>query len=138
MKGGSYKTDYNFEPQDEPWDSTNSKDIEWRNRADGQPFFGQVNLYRTHQSPYGRRRVGEADAHRVHDPAKIALPPYHPDTPAIREIWAEYHDRITEMDEKFAEILQMLEADGLNEEIEDDGSMIPYELTRRRNRVPGE
>ncbi len=130
MKGGSYKTDYNFEPQDEPWDSTNSKELEWRNRKNGQPFFGQVNLYRTHQSQYGRRRVGEVDSHRTHDPAKIVLPSYHPDTPAIREIWAEYHDRITEMDGQFAEILQMLEDDGLADDtivifLGDNGMGIP-------------
>ena len=129
-KGGAYKTDYNFEPQDEAWDSTRSKEIEWRNRKQDQPFFGQVNLARTHQSQYGRRKVGEADPRRVHDPAKIELPPYHPDTPAIREIWAEYHDRMTEMDEQFAAILQMLEDDGLNEDtfvifLGDNGMGIP-------------
>ena len=130
MKGGSYKTDYNFEPEDNPWDSTDSKEIEWRNRKEGQPFFGQVNLFRTHQSQYGRRKVGEADANRAHDPAKIVLPDYHPDTPAIREIWAEYHDRITEMDANFGTILQMLEDDGLADEtivifLGDNGMGIP-------------
>ncbi len=29
-----------------------------------------------------------------HDPAKIALPPYHPDTPIIRNKWAHYYDNI--------------------------------------------
>ncbi len=130
MKGGSYKTDYNFEPQDDLWDATHSTEIEWRNRKAGQPFFGQVNLYRTHQSQYGRRRVGEADPHRRHDPDQIELPPYHPESPAIREIWAEYHDRITEMDENFAAILQMLEADGLHDDtivifLGDNGMGIP-------------
>ena len=130
MKGGAYKTDYNFEPKDEPWDSTRSNDVEWRKRAEGQPFFGQVNLYRTHQSQYGLRKVGEADPQRAHDPAKIQLPPYHPDTPAIREIWAEYHDRITEMDGQFANILQMLEDDDLAEDtivifLGDNGMGIP-------------
>lgn len=104
----------NFEPRDDPWNSTQSKEIEWRNRASGQSFFGQVNLFRTHQSQYGRRRVGDPDPHRTHDPATIQLPPYHPDTPAVREIWAEYYDRITEMNEQFFHILQLLKADGLD------------------------
>ena len=130
MQGGAYKTDYNFEPQDDPWNSIRSGEIEWRKRAPGQPFFGQVNLKRTHQSQYGRRRVGEPDPHRTHDPATIQLPPYHPDTPAIREIWAEYHDRMTEMDEQFSHILQLLKADGLDENtivifLGDNGMGIP-------------
>jgi len=130
MQGGAYKTDYNFEPQDAPWNSTQSKEIEWRERAPRQPFFGQVNLFRTHQSQYGRRRVGEPDPHRTHDPATIQLPPYHPDTPAVREIWAEYHDRMTEMDEQFSHILQLLKNDGLDEDtivifLGDNGMGIP-------------
>jgi len=129
-RGGDYKTDYNFDPEDAPWDSTRSKDIEWRKRAPGQPFFGQVNLFRTHQSQYGRRLVGEQDPYRSHDPKSIQLPPYHPDTPAIREIWAEYHDRMTEMDEQFSYILRLLEDDGLEEDtmvifLGDNGMGIP-------------
>lgn len=130
MQGGSYKTDYNFDPEGAPWDAIKSHEIEWRNRSPGQPFFGQVNLARTHQSQYGRRRVGEHDPHRTHDPATIQLPPYHPDTPAVREIWAEYHDRITEMDGQFADILHLLEADGLADDtivifLGDNGMGIP-------------
>jgi N-sulfoglucosamine sulfohydrolase len=130
MEGGSYKTDYNFEPTDDPWDTIRSEEVEWRNRPAGKPFFGQVNLFRTHQSQYGRRLVGEADPHRTHDPGAIILPPYHPDTPAVREIWAEYHDRITEMDEQFSRILGFLEEDGLQNDtivifLGDNGMGIP-------------
>ncbi len=130
MQGGAYKTDYNFEPRDQPWDAVRSQQIQWRQRQPDQPFFGQVNLFRTHQSQYGRRQVGEADPHRTHDPARIVLPPYHPDTPAVREIWAEYHDRITEMDQQFAHLLDLLRADGLEENtivifLGDNGMGIP-------------
>jgi len=113
------KLDYNFEPKDQPWDKVGSKEIEWRHRKTGQPFFGQVNLFRTHQSQYGLRKVGAKDpkpAPFVHDPARIHLPPYLPDTPAAREIWAEYHDRISEMDAHFAELLKELGDDGLAED----------------------
>jgi len=109
-RGGKSKLDYNFEPKDRPWDKIGSKDIEWRHRAAGQPFFGQINLACTHQSQYGQRQVAAA---RVHDPAKVHVPPYHPDTPAVREIWAEYHDRITQMDGQFGALLKMLDDDGL-------------------------
>jgi arylsulfatase A-like enzyme len=122
-RGGSAKLDYNFEPKDQPWDKIGSKDIEWRHRAAGQPFFGQINLACTHQSQYGRRPPGsrppanakgaQPPAARVHDPAKVHVPLYHPDTPAVREIWAEYHDRITQMDGQFGTLLRMLADDGL-------------------------
>jgi arylsulfatase A-like enzyme len=116
MKGGSAKLDYNFDPQDQPWDKVGSKQIEWRNRPAGKPFFAQVNLPRTHQSQYGLRKVGQKDrkpAPFVHEPAKVHLPPYLPDGPAAREIWAEYHDRISEMDAQFAALLKLLADDGL-------------------------
>jgi arylsulfatase A-like enzyme len=122
-RGGGAKLDYNFEPKDQPWDKVGSKEIEWRHRAAGQPFFGQINLGCTHQSQYGRRSPGGEPAaeakrkpdpvERVHDPAKVQVPPNHPDTPAVREIWAQYHDRITQMDGQFGALLKMLADDGL-------------------------
>ena len=118
-KGGRYKLDYNFEPKDQPWDKIGSKEIEWRNRKPGQAFFGQINIFCTHQSQYGldvtkhKEMIPQPDWARVHDPAKVHVPPYHPDTPAIREIWRQYHDRVTQMDGEFAAILDMLKSDGL-------------------------
>ena len=127
--------------KDHPWDKIGSKEIEWRNRAAGQPFFGQINIFCTHQSRYGQRPPGgktvnpavydgEPAAERVHDPAKIVVPPYLPDTPAVREIWAEYHDRITQMDGQFAALLKMLADDGLADDtiiffIGDNGHGVP-------------
>jgi arylsulfatase A-like enzyme len=108
-RGGGQKTDYNFTPKDQPWDKIGSKEIEWRHRAAGQPFFGQINIACTHQSQYGQRKAKT----RTHDPAKVRVPPYHPDTPAVREIWAEYHDRVTQMDGEFAALLKMLDDDNL-------------------------
>ena len=35
---------------------------------------------------------------RVHDPAKVRVPAYHPDTPEVRHDWAQYYDKITAMD----------------------------------------
>jgi len=134
-KGGSAKLDYNFTPEDAPWDKVGSNEVQWRNRKPGQPFFGQINLSCTHQSQYGRRapgtrleasksderpstktpaaKRGKPAAEPVHDPAEVHVPPYHPDTPAVREIWADYHDRITQMDQQFGELLKQLEADDL-------------------------
>ncbi len=130
---GTAKLDYNFQPQGKPWDKVGSQQIEWRNRPAGQPFFGQINLPCTHQSQYGKRKPGASVPGQkgiVHDPAKIRVPPYHPDTPAVREIWAEYHDRITQMDQQFGALLKQLKEDGLAEEtivffFGDNGQGIP-------------
>lgn len=140
IKGSAPKLDYEFDPRDEPWSKIGSKQIEWRNRAAGQPFFGQINIWCTHQSKYGQRQPGspqqpndpthEGVAKRVHDPATITVPPYLPDTPAVREIWAEYQDRITQMDGRFAELMRWLEEDGLVDDtivffIGDNGHGVP-------------
>lgn len=109
---GSSKTDYNFTPHDDPWHSLGADAITWRNRAAGQPFFGQVNIPVSHQSQYGLRPPGASAAGR-RDPSAIRVPPYHPDSPAIREIWAEYHERVTLMDGMFGALMKSLEDDGL-------------------------
>jgi len=51
-----------------------------------------------------------------HDPAKVKVPPFHPDVPESRRNWATYHDLITGMDLKVADVLKQLEEDGLAEE----------------------
>ena len=33
-----------------------------------------------------------------HDPAKVRIPAYHPETPEVRKDWAQYYDIITEAD----------------------------------------
>ena len=47
-----------------------------------------------------------------HDPAKVILPPYHPDTPEIRHDWAQYYDKIEEMDAWVGQILKDLKDSG--------------------------
>jgi uncharacterized sulfatase len=101
------KKDYNLEEPVEVW-SESSKQAHWRNRAEGQPFFAIFNFTTTHESQI-RRRPHEL----THDPAKAPLPPYHPDTPEVRQDWAQYYDNITTMDGQAAKVLAELEADGL-------------------------
>ena len=50
-----------------------------------------------------------------HDSAKVKLPPYHPDTPEVRHDWAQFYDKIEDMDTQVAQILQELEEAGLAE-----------------------
>lgn len=101
------KEDYNLEKPGQVWDESNGR-AHWRNRRPGQPFFAIFNFTVTHESQV-RKRPHKA----VHDPAKVALPAYHPDTPEVRQDWAQYHDKITEMDRLAGKVLQELDNDGL-------------------------
>ncbi|MGC4049620.1 MAG: sulfatase [Paludibaculum sp.] len=101
------KEDYNLEKPAGTWDDS-SKKGHWRNRAPGQPFFSVFNLEITHESQIRKR------PHTlVHDPAKVRIPAYHPDTPEVRHDWAQYYDNITTMDGQAGRILADLKSDGL-------------------------
>jgi uncharacterized sulfatase len=112
------KEDYNFKTPAGSWDDS-SRTAHWRKRKPGQPFFAVFNDLVTHESLI--RQPDEAfqkDTKRLtaaqrHDPAKVRVPPYHPDTPAVRQDWARYHDLITAMDYNVADLLADLEKDGL-------------------------
>jgi uncharacterized sulfatase len=102
------KTDYQFNPPLTAWDAAKG---DWRNpdRAKGQPFFCVINLTVTHESEcWNLKKV-------THDPAKVEVPPFYPDTPIVRRNLAKYYDNITTMDAQAGEILRKLEEDGLAE-----------------------
>ncbi len=105
------KTDYQFGPPDTAW-TVQGGGQWWRARKDGQPFFTVINYGGTHES---RARSKPSDKFK-HDPAKATLPPYYPDTPAVRRDWAKYYDNITRMDGWVAGVLEQLEAEGLAED----------------------
>lgn len=115
------KTDYQFDSPFTAWDE-NSRRAHWRNRAPDQPFFSVFNFGISHESQIRNRSKGMRDRiaalapHEKHDPSKAVLPPYYPDTPKVREDWAQYHDVITLMDREVGEVLAQLEADGLAED----------------------
>ncbi len=103
------KEDYNLEKPGKVWDDS-SKKAHFRNRKEGQPFFAIFNFTTTHESQI-RKRPHE----QVHDPKKVPIPAYHPDVPEVRQDWAQYYDKMTEMDGQAGEILAQLEEDGLTE-----------------------
>lgn len=111
------KTDYNLrgDPQ-RCWDEC-SPQAHWRRRPDrSQPFFAVFNLTITHESQiFGYRRRANVSDDQLHDPARMELPPYYPDTPVTRLDWAHYFDNITAMDQQAGEILAQLASDGLAE-----------------------
>jgi uncharacterized sulfatase len=100
------KTDYQFGLPFTTWDAKRGS---WRNkdRPEDAPFFSVINLAVTHES-----KCWDIEK-TIHDPAKVKVPPYYPDTHVVRCNLAKYYDNITTMDKQLGDILQKLEADGL-------------------------
>jgi N-sulfoglucosamine sulfohydrolase len=109
------KTDFNFDlPKD--WITSTEDWTKHPAVLDGAtPFFAYFNVGVTHesqaratpqQSAKNTSRLSDAERH---DPAKVLLPPYYPDTPAVRKCIATYHDNITAMDKIMGDVLKMLD-----------------------------
>jgi uncharacterized sulfatase len=101
------KEDYNLEKVGPVWHESSGK-AHWKNRAAGQPFFAVFNFLITHES-----QIRAKNHKLVHDPAKVRVPAYHPDTPEVRHDWAQYYDNITTMDGMFAKAMKEVEDAGL-------------------------
>lgn len=76
---------------------------DWEQRADGQPFFAQVQLQDTHR-PFatGTRRRPAAP-----------IPPYYPEHPVTRADWDNYLASIEQLDRKVGALLERLKKEGL-------------------------
>jgi len=96
------KTDFNFK-RAQPFDG-----IDWRERADRQPFYAQINIPDTH-------RVFKPDPERPISPEAVQLPPYYPEHPLTCKDWALYLESIQILDRKVGHILDRLEEAGLSE-----------------------
>ncbi|UCG26935.1 MAG: sulfatase, partial [Bacteroidales bacterium] len=103
------KEDYNTIKPDGVWDES-SPQASYRNRGEGQPFFHVQNFSVSHESSIHRRMENLR-----HNRDSVKLPPYHPDTEEIRYDWAQYYDKITELDRQVGEFLEKLEKEGLAE-----------------------
>jgi arylsulfatase A-like enzyme len=101
------KEDYNLQKPGEVWNES-SRQAHWKKRPAGQPFFAVFNSTKSHESKI-RTRPHKA----VHDPAKVRVPAYHPDTPEVRQDWAQYYDVVSEADADAGERLRELEEAGL-------------------------
>jgi len=102
---GTGKTDFNFAPPGKPFDGTH-----WNQRAKGQPFFAQINFQAPHKGPAFAAARKQA---KLVDPAKVELPPHHPDHPVVRDEWANYFDAVNLLDTQIGATLAALESDGL-------------------------
>ena len=101
------KEDFNLEKPGQVWDESGGK-AHWRKRKPGQPFFAIFNIGISHESKI-RTRPHTA----IHDAAKVRVPAYHPDVPEVRRDWAQYYDKMTEMDKIAGQRLKELEDAGL-------------------------
>lgn len=105
------KTDYNLSPLEErmdaAWDESSNK-ATYKNRKPGQPFFAVFNTAISHESS-----IHTPLDTLMHDPGQVPIPAYHPPTPEMKHDWAQYYDRITQMDTWVGRILDELERDGL-------------------------
>ena len=104
------KEDYNCRKPQGLWDESSGK-AHWRNRQEGQPFFAIFNSTKSHESQI-RTRPHQA----ITDPAAVRVPAYHPDTPEVRQDWAQYYDKVSEADADAGARLQELAEAGLAEE----------------------
>lgn len=106
------KTDYNFLGDDKSYWDECSRQAHYKNRPEGKPFFAIFNFTTSHESSV--HKSIPTDQLR-HDPAEVKLPPYHPDTPEARHDWAQYYDKVEDMDKQVGEVLKELEEAGLAE-----------------------
>ncbi len=104
------KEDYQFNAPVTVWDES-SKKADWRNRPAGQPFHAIFNIMTSHESQIW---VMQNDPVVIR-PDEVSVPPYYPDTKAVRDDIARVYSNITVMDKEVGEILARLEEDGLKD-----------------------
>jgi len=95
------KKDYNFTTDYKIYDGT-----DWSQRAEGQPFFGQIQIHYPHR-PFVR------DEENPVDESKVKLPSYLPNHPVARKDWALYLETIQQVDKKVGMILKRISDEGL-------------------------
>ncbi len=118
------KEDYNVTQPGQVWDES-SRQAHWKKRPQEKPFFAVFNSTKSHES---KIRVRPHKA--MHDPAQAPLPAYHPDTPEVRQDWAQYYDIVSEADADAGQRLKELDEAGLADDtivfyFADHGSGMP-------------
>jgi arylsulfatase A-like enzyme len=101
------KEDYNLRKPEGTWDDSSNR-AHWQNRQSGQPFFAIFNSTKSHESQMRSRPHKQ-----ITDPAKVRVPAYHPDTPEVRQDWAQYYDKVSEADADAGARLKEIEEAGL-------------------------
>jgi arylsulfatase A-like enzyme len=120
------KTDYNCDVEPARIWNESSNTAHWRNRPDGAPFMAVFNYMTTHESRLFRPTLVAGPV----TPDQVRIPPYLPDTPAMRTDFASYYNLIAQMDTELGVRLAELEADGLADDTivfyySDHGGVLP-------------
>lgn len=106
------KTDYNCDVEPARIWNESSSTAHWRNRPKDTPFLAVFNYMTTHESRLFRPTPVSGPV----KPEQVQIPPYLPDTTALRTDFASYYNLIAQMDAELGEKLAELEADGLAED----------------------
>lgn len=111
------KTDYQTNDLRDAWDESSNK-AHWRNRKGGQPFLAVFNFTGCHESGIASESKYKSVTKQLkpsqrQDPTKLALPPYYPDTPIVREDWKRNYELITAMDAWAGDLIEQIKEDGL-------------------------
>lgn len=109
------KSDYNIDPSG-IWDKWSNDPAPWRARKPGQPFFAFITIGETHEGRINRRHqyieaTVDLPESLKHDPDRVHIPPFYPDTPEIRRIFAGIYDLATVFDRKVGGIVNWLKED---------------------------
>ncbi len=78
---------------------------DWTQRAEGQPFFAQVQIKEPHRAFVENKKVYP----------DVPIPDSYPEHPITRADWSDYLASIEVLDEKVGAVLDRLEAEGLAE-----------------------
>ncbi len=101
------KTDYNLREPGQVWDESSGQ-AHWQKRPEGRSFFAIFNSTKSHESQIRTRPHVQ-----ITRPEDVRVPAYHPDTPEVRQDWAQYYDKVSEADADAGRRLRELEAAGL-------------------------
>ena len=103
---GTGKTDWNFTYEGKPFDTN-----KWTDLKAHQPFMAQVNFPETHRGNAWNNSHKHIET--VADPEQVVMPPYYPDHPEARAVWAQYLNTVMALDKKVGFLMKKLEEDGL-------------------------
>ena len=100
---GSGKVDLNFHS------NANDKSIffdgyDWNQRKPGQPFFAHITIIETHKGK-GWKIARQRPQSELVDPEKLKLGAYYPDSPIVRDEYANYLDAISLSDGYLGQLL---------------------------------
>jgi N-sulfoglucosamine sulfohydrolase len=109
------KQDFNFAPQAGSF----CDETDWFDHLPREPFFVYANLFQTHESNMREpdevfmQHTASLTPDQRHHPEAVEVPPYLPDTPAVRREIARHHDNVTAIDQQVGAVLRQIDDAGL-------------------------